>query len=233
MRAWLTSSDGPWSETHASDLPRPSADAPHAYDVSALITSTPVYDAESTAGESPDGLCPTHTRRMPADSSHCATAPSRGSEVHPSYSSGSCAADCACCCSIILRRVAASGDVIELRCTYDPQRSTKPKGVLHWVAEPKPGTEPLRGGVRLYSELFKTADVSTVDDWLGDLNPESLVEFADVMLSPQLKHAKPLESYQFERVGYFCLDPGSMGTSLVFNRTVTLKETESTQAARK
>ena len=134
-------------------------------------------------------------------------------------------------CTDVVR--SASGDVIELRCTYDPQRSTKPKGVLHWVAEPKPGTEPLRGGVRLYSELFKTADVSTVDDWLGDLNPESLVEFADVMLSPQLKHAKPLESYQFERVGYFCLDPGSMGTSLVFNRTVTLKETESTQAARK
>ena len=136
-------------------------------------------------------------------------------------------------CTDVVR--SASGEVTELRCTYDREKGSKPpKGVLHWVAEPAPGEEPLRARVRLYSELFRTADVSAVDDWLGDLNPDSLVEIPDAVLSPQLRHARPLENYQFERVGYFCLDPGgSPGGGLVFNRTVTLKESESTLAARK
>ena len=136
-------------------------------------------------------------------------------------------------CTNVMR--SPSGEVMELHCTYDASRSSKPKGVLHWVAEPSPGTAPQKADFRLYTELFKTADVSSVDDWLGDLNPNSLTVIRNGVVSRTLADAKPLENYQFERVGYFCRDPVSSSDSgaLVFNRTVTLKETEGAASARK
>jgi glutaminyl-tRNA synthetase len=127
--------------------------------------------------------------------------------------------------------VDASGEVVELRCTYDPATrggdapdGRKVKGTLHWVsAQHAVPTE-----VRLYDKLF------TVEDPLGEpggrdftlyLNPASLVRLDTCRAEPSLASAQPGEAFQFERLGYFCVDPDSRPGALVFNRTVTLRDT--------
>ena len=121
------------------------------------------------------------------------------------------------------------GNVVELRCTYDPQSGQgsssdgrRVKGVIHWVsAEDAVETE-----VRLYGNLFSKEDPNDVEEgktFLDYLNPESLI-VQKAYIEPSLKDAKIGENYQFERVGYFCLDTDSTEDKLVFNRTVTLKD---------
>ena len=121
------------------------------------------------------------------------------------------------------------GQIIELRCTYDPDtlgkkpEGRKVKGVIHWVSEP----HALPAEVRLYDRLFKLPNPDAEDNFLDALNPNSLQILTDVKVEPSLSEAEPTSSYQFERIGYFCLDSvdDKNNDILVFNRTVTLRDT--------
>ena len=123
----------------------------------------------------------------------------------------------------------ATGEIVELRCTYDPATrggdapdGRKVKATLHWVS----AAHAVDGEVRLYDRLFSVADPSADDegDWKAFLNPDSLQILRACKLEPSL--ASPaVTRYQFERLGYFALDPDSKPGAPVFNRTVTLKDT--------
>jgi glutaminyl-tRNA synthetase len=114
--------------------------------------------------------------------------------------------------------------VLEVHVEYDRSKSTKPKGVIHWVAEPSPGVEPLKVEVRLFDKLFRSENPAELDDWLADLNPNSREVITDAYAVPPLKHAKEGDRFQFERLGYFCVDRDSSEQKVVFNRTVTLRD---------
>ncbi len=128
-----------------------------------------------------------------------------------------------------------TGNVVELHCTYDPQTrggdapdGRKVKATLHWVS----GRHALRAEVRLYDRLFRVPEPladADEDAWMDRLNPESLQVLTDCLVEPGLDAALPGERYQFERLGYFCVDPESWTAAaagrLVFNRTVTLRDT--------
>ncbi|MGB3088208.1 MAG: glutamine--tRNA ligase/YqeY domain fusion protein, partial [Phycisphaerae bacterium] len=124
-----------------------------------------------------------------------------------------------------------SGEVVELHCTYDPATrggdspdGRKPKATLHWVS----AEHALEAEVRLYDYLFTKEnpdDVAEGEDWKSNLNPNSLEVIPDAKVEPSLAGAAPGTRCQFERQGYFCTDPDSAEGRLVFNRTVTLKDT--------
>jgi glutaminyl-tRNA synthetase len=125
-----------------------------------------------------------------------------------------------------------TGVVTELRCTYDPetksgssQSNRKVKATIHWVSE----AHALEAEVRLYDHLFtkeEPEDVPEGSEWLANINRKSLERLTDCRVEPCLATAKSGELYQFERLGYFCLDSeDSTSDSLVFNRTVTLRDT--------
>eukprot|EP00898_Chlorokybus_atmophyticus_P007746 jgi/Chlat1/7973/Chrsp69S07406 len=124
-----------------------------------------------------------------------------------------------------------SSTIKELRAEYDSKKSTKPKGVLHWVAQPAPGIEPAKAEIRLYDLLFKSDDPNSIgDDWLMDVNPNSLEVVTGALLTSALAKAHVGDKFQFERLGYFCVDPDSTKEQLVFNRTVTLRESKFVKA---
>jgi glutaminyl-tRNA synthetase len=120
------------------------------------------------------------------------------------------------------------GEVVEVRCTYDPATrggtppdGRKVKSTIHWVS----AAHAVGAEVRLYDRLFDVEDPGG-DDWLKHLNPDSLAVVRDAKLEPSLAHAAPSSRWQFERVGYFCADAvDSRPDALVFNRTVTLRDT--------
>jgi glutaminyl-tRNA synthetase len=122
----------------------------------------------------------------------------------------------------------ASGEVVELRCTYDPETrggyapdGRKVKATLHWVSAPHSHAAT----VRLYDRLFTVPEPgAATGNFLDDLNPNSLETIATCRVEPSLAAAQPGESFQFERLGYFCVDQDSEPNSLVFNRTVALKD---------
>ncbi|HAH48290.1 glutamine--tRNA ligase/YqeY domain fusion protein [Gimesia sp.] len=125
-----------------------------------------------------------------------------------------------------------NGEVIELHCTYDPETrggdapdGRKVKATLHWVSE----AHALDAEVRLYDHLFSTPDPEDVPedvDYKSNLNPESLQVLSGCKLEPSLKEAEPGSRFQFERLGYFCVDTReSTPGKPVFNRTVTLRDT--------
>ncbi len=124
-----------------------------------------------------------------------------------------------------------TGEVTELHCTYDPdtrsggpQASRKVKATLHWVS----ANHAAEAEVRLYTHLFSKADPNDVpegQDYTVNLNPNSLERLTDCRVEPSLKNAPAGTRLQFERMGYFCVDPDSASEKLVFNRTVTLKDT--------
>jgi glutaminyl-tRNA synthetase len=125
----------------------------------------------------------------------------------------------------------ASGNVIELHCTYDPATrggnapdGRKVKSTIHWVsAEHAADAE-----VRLYETLFTREDPNVVpegQDFTANLNPNSLEIVSGAKLEPSLRGASPGSRYQFERLGYFAADPDSTPEKLVFNRTVALRDT--------
>jgi len=124
----------------------------------------------------------------------------------------------------------AQGNIIELRCIYDPASrggnspdGRKVQGTIHWVSIP----HAIKAEIRLFDRLFSKPDPDDVpegQDWKSSLNPESLTVI-EGYLEPSLKHAKQLDKFQFERLGYFCVDYDSTPEHLVFNRTVTLKDT--------
>jgi glutaminyl-tRNA synthetase len=123
-----------------------------------------------------------------------------------------------------------TGEVVELHCTYDPetrsgspQAGRKVKGTLHWVS----AAHALEAEVRLYDSLFAKADPGDVpdgQDYTVNLNPNSLERLTACRVEPSLAGAPPGSRYQFERQGYFCIDPDSSGAKLVFNRTVALRD---------
>jgi len=125
----------------------------------------------------------------------------------------------------------AQGEVIELRCTYDPESGggTTPdgrmvKGTLHWVS----ASHAIDAEVRLYDLLFTKADPNDVadgEDFTANVNAQSLTVLAGCKVEPGLAEAKGGDRFQFLRQGYFCLDPDSQPGLLVFNRTVGLKDT--------
>jgi len=121
-----------------------------------------------------------------------------------------------------------SGEIVELRCTYDPATrggdapdGRKVKATLHWVS----AAHALEAEVRLYDRLFSVPEPGKERDLLADINPNSLQVLPSCRLEPSLTDASPGAVYQFERLGYFCVDPDSSAGKPVFNRTVTLRDT--------
>jgi glutaminyl-tRNA synthetase len=121
----------------------------------------------------------------------------------------------------------AAGEVTELRCTYDPATrggnapdGRKVQATLHWVA----AADAVPAEVRLYNQLFARPDPDA-SNFAADLSPNSLEVLADARVEPALAALKPGEAVQFERQGYFCVDPDSKLGKLVFNRTVGLRDT--------
>jgi len=122
------------------------------------------------------------------------------------------------------------GKVVELHCTYDPATrggdapdGRKVKSTLHWVS----AAQSLPAEVRLYDHLFTTQnpdDAPEGKDFTSNLNPNSLEVLKDCRVEPALADAKPLSRLQFERLGYFCIDPASSAGKLIFSRTVTLRD---------
>lgn len=120
------------------------------------------------------------------------------------------------------------GKITELRCTYDADtlgkkpEGRKVKGVIHWVS----ATHALNAEVRLYDRLFNVPNPGAEEDFCAVLNPNSLQILTDAKVEASLATAEPGSRFQFERVGYFCLDTeDSHAGKLVFNRTVTLRDT--------
>jgi len=124
----------------------------------------------------------------------------------------------------------ATGNVVEVHCTYDPASrggnspdGRKVKSTIHWVSS----AHAISAEVRLYDRLFTKADpydVGEGEDVLSNLNPNSLEILSDAKLEPSLAEVKAEDQFQFERVGYFCVDRDSAPEKLVFNRTLSLKD---------
>lgn len=125
----------------------------------------------------------------------------------------------------------ADGKVVELHCTYDPATrggntpdGRKVKSTIHWVS----AADAVDAEVRLYDTLFAKEDPNEVDegqDFTANLNPNSLEVLTDCKVEPGLRNASPGTQYQFERMGYFYVDPASAPGKLVFNRTIGLRDT--------
>jgi glutaminyl-tRNA synthetase len=123
------------------------------------------------------------------------------------------------------------GEVIEVHCTYDPATrggnapdGRKVKSTIHWVS----AAHAIDAEVRIYDKLFTKEDPNHVEegqDFTANLNPNSLEVITNAKLEPSLANAPVEGRYQFERLGYFCVDPDSKPGHLVFNRTVALKDT--------
>ncbi|MCB9101684.1 MAG: glutamine--tRNA ligase/YqeY domain fusion protein [Anaerolineales bacterium] len=124
-----------------------------------------------------------------------------------------------------------NGDIVELHCTYDPETwggdspdGRRVKGTLHWLS----AAHALSAEVRLYDHLFTKEnpdDVGEGEDFTANMNPDSLQVIAQAKVEPSLAGAEPGSRYQFLRTAYFCVDPDTTPDHLVFNRTVTLRDT--------
>ena len=122
-----------------------------------------------------------------------------------------------------------AGEVVELRCSYDPETrggnapdGRKVKGTIHWVSE----AHALKAEVRLYDRLYNVENPDAEEDSFACLNPDSVEVLDDALLEPDLKKASPEDRFQFERLGYFCADAKDWSEDRpVFNRAVTLRDT--------
>jgi glutaminyl-tRNA synthetase len=124
----------------------------------------------------------------------------------------------------------ANGEIVELRCTYDPDTrggdakdGRKVKATMHWVS----AAHALEAEVRLYNHLLTVETMSEIDDdkdFLDYINPNSMEVIEKAYIEPSAKGSAAGTQYQFERLGYFTVDPDSTAEKLVFNRTVTLKD---------
>jgi len=123
----------------------------------------------------------------------------------------------------------SDGKVTTVYCTYNedtlgknPEDGTKPKGVIHWVA----AAQSVDAEVRLYDRLFNVANPAAADDFQSVMNEDSLITISSAKVEPSLVTAKAEQAFQFERLGYFCLDNKDVkGDKLIFNRTVGLRDT--------
>jgi glutaminyl-tRNA synthetase len=121
----------------------------------------------------------------------------------------------------------ASGEVVELHCTYAPETLNGPpadgrkiQGVIHWVSE----AHCVPAEVRLYDRLFSIEDPGAEEDFINDLNPDSLKILTSCYAEASLEKVAPGSQYQFERLGYFCVDPDTASGRAVFNRIVPLRD---------
>jgi glutaminyl-tRNA synthetase len=121
----------------------------------------------------------------------------------------------------------AAGNVIELRCSYDPATrggdapdGRKVKATLHWVS----AAHAVPITVYNYDRLFNNPDPEVSGDFIADLNPNSLQVLSNCLAEPSLQHARPGDKFQFERLGYYCVDITSTPEKLIFNRTVGLRD---------
>ncbi|MBA2937552.1 glutamine--tRNA ligase/YqeY domain fusion protein [Paenibacillus sp. CGMCC 1.16610] len=124
----------------------------------------------------------------------------------------------------------ASGEITELRCTYDPETKSgtgftgrKVKGTIHWVSS----EHAVKADIHLYEKLLLDQEVpKDSEDWMKLINPNSMVTIQDAWIEPYIETARPEQKFQFLRHGYFSLDTKNLGTSdrLVFNRVVPLKD---------
>jgi glutaminyl-tRNA synthetase len=122
----------------------------------------------------------------------------------------------------------ASGEIVELRCTYDPETrggdapdGRRPKATLHWLSS----EHAVPAEVRLYDRLFTRPDPGADGDLFADLDPDSETVLQKCLLEPALAELPVGETVQFERLGYFCPDSDSTPERLVFNRTLGLRDT--------
>jgi glutaminyl-tRNA synthetase len=121
----------------------------------------------------------------------------------------------------------AEGNIVQLRCAYDPATlnaqptDRKVKGTIHWVST----QHALPAEIRLYDTLLLAPKPDEDQNWKEKINPNSLEIIRNAFVEPSLAQAKPLAHYQFERTGYFTLDPDSKPGALIFNRAVSLKDT--------
>ena len=121
-----------------------------------------------------------------------------------------------------------NGEVVEIHCTYDPATrggdapdGRKVKSTIHWVS----AEHAIKAEFRLYDQLFKVENPDVGDDVEKIINPNSLEVLETGFVEPSLSNVQPGEKYQFERTGYFCVDPDTSKDHPVFNRTLTLKDT--------
>lgn len=121
-----------------------------------------------------------------------------------------------------------NGEITEIHCTYDPETKggtssdgRKVKGTIHWVS----AAHCLEADVRVYENLFNCANPSALENFLDGVNKESLKVLHNAKIELSMKDAKPGTTVQFERLGYFCVDPDTTAEKLVFNRTIALKDT--------
>ena len=122
----------------------------------------------------------------------------------------------------------AAGNITEIQCEYDPKTRSghdtsgrKVKGTLSWVS----ARHAINAEVRLYDRLFKTENLNSIEDnFINHLNSDSLIVNREALIEPSLSVAKPGETFQFERKGYFVVDKDSCDNQLIFNRTVTLRD---------
>ncbi len=129
----------------------------------------------------------------------------------------------------------ATGSIVELHCTYDPETrggnapdGRKVKGTLHWVS----AAHAIEAEVRMYDQLFSAPNPAESEDFKSTLSPNSLDLLKGCKLEPNLAGAKPGDRFQFLRMGYFCADKDSVEGKLVFNRTVSLKDTWAKEMAK-
>lgn len=131
-------------------------------------------------------------------------------------------------CNEVIKNEA--GEVIELRCTYDPQTKSgtgftgrKVKGIIHWVS----AVHGVPAEIHLFDKLFEKEEIVRDNEktWGEKINPSSKVVLKDCIIEPSIKDVKAEEKFQFFRHGYFCVDKYSTGVPLIFNRIVPLKDT--------
>lgn len=122
----------------------------------------------------------------------------------------------------------AAGKITEIQCTYVPESRSgqdtsglKPKGVIHWLS----ASDAVAAEVRLYDRLFQVENPAAEEDFKSTINPNSLQVIENALIEPALANASLGDRFQFTRLGYFCTDPDSTPGKMVFNRTVTLKDT--------
>jgi len=121
-----------------------------------------------------------------------------------------------------------TGEIMELHCIYDPTTKggdspdgRKVKGTLHWVS----AAHAIKAEVRLYESLFLKEDPEEDEDFKSNINSDSLAVLNNCQIEPGLAKTKKGEIFQFERKGYFCVDPDSTEDKSVFNRSVSLRDT--------
>jgi glutaminyl-tRNA synthetase len=120
-----------------------------------------------------------------------------------------------------------AGKIVELRCSYDPSTrggnapdGRKVKGTIHWVS----ASHGVPAEVHLYERLFNNPDPEASGDFIADINSDSLRILKNCIVEPSLKNAQPGKRFQFERLGYFCVDTMAKPEKLIFNRTVSLRD---------